>query len=252
VGDRRGEVELSPLEFEAHCRAARVLERRQGQPVLLAHADSAGAGLLTRIWYPQARWSSDRFWPHSERFRQAHRMLREVGIHVPREVAHGQVAGSGVRFVVHEALAGTPLKSMAPEAALRMLAGFVAELHAKGVYCRSLHLDNVLALDGGGLALLDVSDTKLLDRALPLRMRERNLGILCVHPADLEWMLDGRWSDLVMDYCRAAQLSLAQAAQMRDRVRVQMARRQAKRQRRNAVGTLAVDRQLGTLGGRRR
>jgi len=230
LGDRRGQIVLTPLEFDAHCRDARILERKRGRPTLLAHVDSDGTRLLTRVWYPKGRWSSDRFWPYSDRFRRALAALKERGIRVPVETAHGEVAGTGIRIVVHEALAGTPLRGLRPEPALKGLAGFLADLHARGVYCRGLHLGNVLALEGGGFGLSDVSDTRLLDRPLTQRMRERNLGILCVHPVDFEGMLDGRWSDLVMDYCRAASLSIDQAAQMRDRVRGQMERRQARRE----------------------
>jgi hypothetical protein len=234
LGDRSGEVELSPLEFEAHCREARVLERRQAQPVLLAHANAAGVALLTRVWYPKGPWTSDRFWPYSERFRQALGVLASRGIRVPHEVAHGRVTGAGVRFVVHERIDATPLRQLPPDIALRAMAAFAAQLHDKGVYCRSLNLGSVLALPGAGVALSDVSDTRLLGGPLPLRMRARNLGILCVNPSDHEWMQGGRWSDLVMAYCRAGSLSIAQAAHMLDSVRLQMARRQARRQGRGA------------------
>jgi hypothetical protein len=256
LADRRGEIEPSSLEFDSHCRDSRILERRKGQPVLLAHTDSTGARLLTRIWYPKGRWwSSDRIWPYSDRFRRALAILRERGVRVPEERSHGRIAGTAIRFVVFEALEGTSLRAALPAVDLKGVAAYVAELHAKGVYCRSLHLGSVIALDAGGYALVDVADTKLLDRSLPLRMRERSLGIFCAHPAELEYMLDGRWSELVMEYCRAARLTLTQSAAMLDRVRVQIERRRAKRERQRElqVPTVYRARELaGSPGARQR
>jgi hypothetical protein len=198
---------------------------------MLLHEDSTGARLVTKVWYPKRRWSSDRLWPYQDRFRRALRLLRERGFLVPVERAHGQVEGTGIRFVIYEWLDGTPLRSLGDEVRIRTLATFAADVHRRGVYFRGLHLGNIIVRPDGQLALLDVSDIRFLDRPLPLRMRVRNLGILCSHPEDLEFMLDGNWSDLVMAYCRAAEMSLADAAHVRDRVRIQMERRQAKRER---------------------
>ena len=255
LGDRRGELELSPVEFEMHLRETRILERKLGRPVLLGHTDSDGTRLLTRIWYPKGRWSSDRFWPYSVRFCNAARMLRDRGIHAPVTRAHGAIDGTLIRFAVFEEFEGTPLRLLQPAIDLRALAAYVAELHARGVYCRGLNLDSVFALKNGGFALQDVADTKLLDRPLPARMRERNLGILCANPVDLEFMLAGRWSDLVMAYCRAAGLTLRQSAGMLDRVRSEIDRRRAKRQGHDepaAIGAAAPPHLFGSNGPRRR
>jgi hypothetical protein len=235
LGDRRGELVLAPCDFDAHCREARVLMRRQGRPVLLEHTDSENVRLITRIWYPRGRWSSDWIWPYQERFRRALSSLEARGFSVPVERCGGRVAGLGIRFLIYRAPTGTSLRALLPRINLKTLAGYVASLHAAGVYSRSLHLGNVLARDDGGFAMVDVAATRILERPLSLRLRERNLGILCAHPQDLDFMLAGNWSDLVMEYCRAANLSLDQAASMRDRVRVQIMRRQARRRRLEAA-----------------
>jgi hypothetical protein len=254
LADRRGEIEASQQEFDAHCQDARILSRRKGLPAVLAHEDSAGTKLLTRIWYPKGRWSSDRIWPYSDRFRHALPPLRQRGLRVPTERVWGRVAGTGIRFVVFEALAGTPLRALGSALDLKALAGYLAELHARGVYCRSLNLGSVIALEEGGFALVDVADTKLLARPLPLRMRERNLGIFCTAPIDLDFMLHGRWSDLVMEYCRAAGLTITQSAAMRDRVRVQIERRRARREWRPAqrMPTVRHGELAGSPGSRHR
>lgn len=216
--------------------------------MLLAHVASDGSPLLTRIWYPKGRWSSDRLWPYSDRFRNSLRTMTARGIRVPVAVCYGTVTGTGVRFVVHEQLAGVPLRSLTPDQASKGMAAFAAHLHARGIYCRSLNLGSVLRLADGTHALADVADSRFVDGPLSLRMRERNLGILCVHPADVEWMREGRWSDLVMDYCRSANLTITQAARMRDRVHTQIRRRQLRRGR-GGIGAQA-DSLLQLLVGR--
>ena len=255
LGDRRGEILLSSAEFEAHCLEAQVLVRKIHGPGVLVHEDSAGTRLVTKVWYPRGRWSSDRIWPYSERFRRALGRLRALDVRVPQERAHGRVQGSAVRFVIYEWFEGTPVRSQLADVGLKAIAAYVAQLHAKGVYFRGLHLGSMLALKGGDFGLIDVCDTKFLDQPLPLRMRERNLGILCAHAADLAFMRDGNWSDLVMDYCRAANLNVTQAARMRDRVQVQMQRRIARHKRRRApaaLETLAAVNLLEPSGGPRR
>lgn len=249
IGDRRGEFSLTPQAFDNHCQEARVLACRQGRPSVLVHEDGSGGRVVTKVFYPRRSWPKGWLWPHSERFR---RMLRELavrGIAVPVERAAGRVTGTDIRLVTYEWLDGVDLRALGRQLPRRELAAFVADLHALGVYCRGLHLGNVVALVEGGFGLLDVTDTRLLDRPLPLRMRARNLGILCAHPEDIAVLEHGTWSDLVMDYCRAAGLSVAAAARLRDRVRMEVVRRSIRRQRTAGLGAGPL---IGVLSGRER
>jgi hypothetical protein len=131
--------------------------------------------------------------------------------------------------VIYEPLDGTPLRACYAAVDLGTLAAFVCDLHDRGVYFRGLHLGNVIRRADGGLGLIDVQDIRFFRRPLSRRRRERNLGILCSHPGDLAYMLDGHWSELVLEYCRAAGWSVARAARMRERVRLQIERRRARR-----------------------
>ena len=220
----------SPARFAAHCRTCTVLDSRYGEPVALGHVDEAGTPLVTRIWRRKGLLSSDVLRPYADRFRFALEELARRGVAVPACRAHGRVAQGEVRFVICEALNGTPLRRLDGQVEIKALAEFVAHLHQQGVYCRSLHLGNLVRLGDGGIGLVDVQDTRFCSGPLTLRQRERNLGILCSHPEDLAWMRQGgSWSELVMAYSRASHLSLAQAADLRERVRLQIERRGARR-----------------------
>lgn len=219
---------ISPELLDAVCEAGEVLETRLGRPVLISHCDPEGRPVVTRLWRRKRLFSSDRLWPYSERFVHAATALRRLGLEVPQIRASGRI-GSGLRFVTYEPVVGRSLRAAGPAVDRTALARFVLQLHDLGVYCRGLNLGNLVQLPDGRFGLVDVTQTRLQGRPLSRRERERNLGILCSHPQDLGVLAGGPWSELVMAYCRAADVSLACAAQMRERVRVQVERRRARR-----------------------
>lgn len=233
----RGGVELPPALFQRHCRESELLESwPDGRPRLLAHADRDGTLLLTRLWWPSGVLGRKAL-RRAERFRRRLDSLAARGVAVPAYRAHGRVPGAGVRFVVCERLQGPSLRELGQAFDLGELADFVVALHARGVYLRGLHLGNIIDRGDGGLGVVDVQDVRFRRRPLGLRMRERNLGILCSNPKDRVLMDGGQWSDLVMAYCRRAGMSVAEAAHMREMVAGQVARRRARRER---PGTVAL------------
>lgn len=239
LDDHRGALILPAAELAAHCNRSHVLCSKNGAPVVLEHADADGRCLITKIWRRRHLWSSDLVWPYHDRFRRALAELERLDVPVPRYRAHGRVAGGDQSFVVYERLEGTPLRDLGGRFDLKAFAAFVARLHDLGVYFRGLHLGHVIQLSDGRFGLIDVQDIKFLKHPLSRRMRERSLGILCSHPDDLVYM-NGHWSELVMAYCRASNCSLAQAADMRERVRLQMERRGARRAARRGLGVLEL------------
>jgi hypothetical protein len=231
AGAYSGRMTLTDAEFASYVDMGTVLARRGDRPVMLRHDDPGGGLLITRIWWPKGLITSAWLWPYHERFQRALTRLPELGFTVPVYRAHGRLSRGGSGFVVYERLAGVTLRNLGRDLDVRALGVLVAALHRAGVYCRGLNLGSVLRLDDGGLGLVDLQDVRFhaRQRPLPLRMRERNLGILCSHPHDAGLLEDGRWSELVMAYCRESGFSLDQAARLRDRVRLQMQRRRALR-----------------------
>ncbi len=224
----RGAVELTESLFERHCRTSEVIEQAtDGRPRLLCHEDALGVPLITKLWWPSGMLGRKSV-RRAEQFRNRLGSLAARGVSVPVYRAHGRT-GAGVRFVVYERLDGCCLRDLDGDFDLGELAEFVVALHARGVYFRGLHLGNVIARDDGALGVVDVQDVRLRRRPLGLRMRERNLGILCSHPRDRQYMDNGHWSELVMAYCRRAGMSVAEAAHMREMVAGQVSKRRARR-----------------------
>ncbi len=54
------------------------------------------------------------------------------------------------------------------------LAEFIADIHRKGVFFRSIHFANIIVLPNGTFGLIDVSDMRIKKRSLSFNMRLRN------------------------------------------------------------------------------
>ena len=64
---------------------------------------------------------------------------------------------------------------------------FFAELHDKGVFFRSIHLNNVIVSDDSNkLGLIDFADMKISSKGLSSAMRLRNFKHLTRYKADQE------------------------------------------------------------------
>ncbi|MEZ5559411.1 MAG: hypothetical protein R3E86_12825 [Pseudomonadales bacterium] len=224
---------ITRADFERLCRESRVVESHRQRPSVLEH-ELDGRALITKIWYPKGWLSSDRLRPYGLRFVRSAGRLRALGFPAPDVTAYGTVLDCAARYVTYAKLPGQPLRSLDARLDLEALATFAARLHEAGVYFRALHLGNLLHQPDGSLALIDVAATRFRRGALGLGQRERNLGALCAHPDDAEFWLEGRWSELVMAYARAAGFNLRQAARLRDRVGRQIRYRQRRRTRRGA------------------
>lgn len=75
-----------------------------------------------------------------------------------------------------ETLRGLMQQFSLPESAIPALGRYIAQLHARGVYFRSLHLGNVVLQPDGRLGLIDVLDCRFRWFGWPLTaaQRERN------------------------------------------------------------------------------
>ena len=81
--------------------------------------------------------------------------------------------------VVYPLLQGESLEKIAARDGIsdelyHKLAGFIAMLHARGVYFRSLHLGNILLSPDGEYSLIDVADMRFSSSSLRVDQRRRN------------------------------------------------------------------------------
>jgi tRNA A-37 threonylcarbamoyl transferase component Bud32 len=142
--------------------------------------------LSSALWYPYAR-----------RFADNAAALAALGIPCPRVLRVYSFPIIRTHVVHYLPLPGQTLRQAiqgtedqeALEALRRKLGAFVAQLHGKGVYFRSIHLGNVIVGEQGELGLIDIADMKIHKAALSRIHRKRNFGHLLRYRSDRTWLL---------------------------------------------------------------
>lgn len=166
---------MSEQEYNQLAQDATELERdRHGVKVLLT--PDRQIIKLIRI----KRWLSfSVIYPYSLRFWRNAKRLSAIGIpcvQVERVFYCYAIKRHGIIYPLME---GESLEKIAAQEGLsedlfQKLAEFIALLHRKGVYFRSLHLGNILLLPQGGFGLIDVADMRFSRFPLRVDQRRRN------------------------------------------------------------------------------
>ncbi|SDG58531.1 hypothetical protein SAMN05216603_102383 [Pseudomonas benzenivorans] len=162
--------------------------------------------------FRRKRWlSSAALYPYAQRFADNTRALERRSILCPKILNVFRIAQIQ-RDVVHYApLPGITLRQIDDEPTrsnLRPLIGeFIAQLHAKGVFFRSLHLGNIVLTPEGQLGLIDIADLRAQRSALGKFKRMRNFQHVLRDPRDQEWLLVDKGQVFFESYLRHAQLS---------------------------------------------
>lgn len=200
---------ISRAEFERLIAGAEILERQGGGLSALRTPD----GRIVKLWQRRRGLSSDRIWPYSRRFADNCRRLLRRGIAAPRIEHAYRIEETGEHILVYPLLAGTPLRKLAEKNALPLaeLARFYAALHDKGVLFRSIHLGNVIKLDVGSFALIDVTDVRFSRRSLQADERAQNLGYAWSYRGDKPYFTPAVSAELVRNYLALAQLGDTEA-----------------------------------------
>jgi tRNA A-37 threonylcarbamoyl transferase component Bud32 len=88
------------------------------------------------------------------------------------------------------------------------LGEFVAQLHARGVYFRSLHLGNIVLTPDHSLGLIDIADLKCQRRALSVGKRLRNFQHMLRYSQDRQWLLGDNSSEFLQSYLSSSGLKM--------------------------------------------
>lgn len=177
---------------------------------------------IVKLFRPRGRFSRTRLHPANERFTANAQALTDLGfatVVVQRLFVYPPMGCSGV---VYQALPGETLESHLRDAdsevLILRLGELMAKLHTSGVMFRALHLGNLLVASEGGLALIDVEETKLSRRPLGPWRRLRNFRHLLRREVDRRLLGKERFEQLVDGYLQNAVLSNAQQRTLRQRL----------------------------------
>ncbi|WP_395609448.1 O-antigen ligase family protein [Pseudomonas sp. B22129] len=197
---------LGAQALEALHKDAVIIEEDGLGPKVLRLADGSFLKLFrARRWY-----TSGGFNPYSERFASNSEQLRSLGIASPLilDLYHLRDGSSAVRYqplpglTLRQALQS--LDSSLRESLIERFGRFMAQLHERGVYFRSLHLGNVLLMDDGEFGLIDVADLRIYPSALRYTLRQRNLKHMQRYAQDRNWLFETHFAELTKGYASVA------------------------------------------------
>ncbi len=149
-------------------------------------------GRYLKLFRRKRLLSSATFKPYSRRFAENVARLQQLQIPTVKVLALYRIPELKRTAVLYAPLAGETIRQLIhslPQAERSELAEqlrtFIAELHQKGIYFRSLHLGNVIRTPEGTLGLIDVADMKFYRKPLSESLRRRNQKHLARYPEDL-------------------------------------------------------------------
>lgn len=179
---------LNHLAYLALREGARVIEADGSGDKVLILAD----GSMLKFFRRKRLISSALVFPYAKRFAGNAQALRQRHIPCPDVLAVYRVP-SIMRDAVHyQPLPGQTVRQLfsdAPTPGLRQeLGAFIAGLHAKGVYFRSLHLGNVVVTPERHIGLIDIADMTCQRRALSTSKRLRNFQHMLRYTKDVQWL----------------------------------------------------------------
>lgn len=212
VAQRRRSVLSMPVQslktetFEQLCSDAHVIEADGLGPKVLRLAD----GRFLKVFRPRRWYTSGSFNPYSERFASNAEQLRALGIPTPQILGlYGLSDGSSA--VIYSPLSGLTLRqalqsldSSLRESLIERFGQFMAQLHERGVYFRSLHQGNVLLMDDGEFGLIDIADLRIFPSPLRNALRQRNLRHMQRYPQDRAWLFETHFEQLAKGYASVA------------------------------------------------
>jgi RIO-like serine/threonine protein kinase len=130
-------------------------------------------GRFLKIFHTRRVAALARLLPAAQRFARNAELLRQQGIAAPHvSEVFWLDQQKGLSACLYQPLAGSSLEQILRDEPQRLeqllpeLADFIARLHARRIYFRSLHLGNILCLGNGQFGLIDFLD--LRRKALPL------------------------------------------------------------------------------------
>lgn len=185
---------MHPMEHSAY------LALRENATVL--EADGSGDkvllledGTILKLFRRKRLISSALLFPYAQRFADNIDALKKRGIPCPDVIATYRIASISRDAVRYTPLPGLTIRQVLKEhgesAPLRAELGtFIAHLHDRGVYFRSLHLGNVILTPESKLGLIDISDMKCQRRRLSDSKRLRNFQHLLRYKEDRAWLVE--------------------------------------------------------------
>ena len=211
---------LSAQDFEQLRAQATILEQDARGVKVLQLSD----GRIFKLFRVRRLLSLARIYSYARHFCRNADGLARLGIPTVKVVRLLHFTGSADTAVLYQPLLGRTLRQLAQAGELdnRLMADFgrfVADLHARGVYFRSLHFGNVVLTPDNALGLIDIADLKLYRHRLHVGHRARNFRHLQRLKHDWDMVATEAVQAFIEAYFAASDLSARDQATLRSKFR---------------------------------
>ena len=206
--------------YEALRAGAQVLEADGSGDKVLRLTD----GCILKLFRRKRLLSSALFYPYAQRFANNTRALQQRDIPCPRIIAVYRIPSIARDAAYYSPLAGETIRQLKlakqdADALRGRLGCFIAQLHEKGVYFRSLHFGNVVLTPENTLGLIDIADLSCQTAPLSQSKRRRNFSHLRRYPEDRQWLLGDDAGQAFFDGYRQGLPAGSQQAPLSERLR---------------------------------
>lgn len=213
---------LTQTQYAAMQQGARVLEQDERGPKVFLLTNQT----ILKVFRPRSRWSRDTLYSNARSFCRNAARLQTLGIPTVKILKLFHFKNSADTAVLYQPLAGVTLRDLLKQDAITpeictTLGTFIALLHQKGIYFRSLHFGNILLMPDQQIGLIDIADMNIYWWRLNVSTRIRNfLRIQKYHEDMLKLGQDNRLR--IMDaYVAHAGLNKNQSNSLLNRIRYQ-------------------------------
>jgi len=144
-------------------------------------------GRIAKLFRVKRRLSSARIFSYAKRFRRNSLILQKRGIQTITVDELVECKAIERQIVIYHYLAGETLSEIltdqpdSPELIVK-LAQYLAMLHARGIYFRSVHTGNIVRCENGELGIIDISDMRFSVFPLSVRKCARNFHHMLRYP----------------------------------------------------------------------
>ncbi len=165
----------SEQEYEELTGTGKVLEVHENIPKVIALSNNR----YFKAFFHKSWFSGSHIVSRADKFARNANKLKQKGITTISIENVFKLKKPTRHCVVYQGVPGTTLRQAlerSPRNAslCQQVGNYIAELHAKGIMFRSLHLGNVIVMPDNSLALIDISDMQVKHAALNRWQRERN------------------------------------------------------------------------------
>lgn len=169
---------ISSHEFNAFCNRSdlTLLKTTYNRPKLFESTQ----GDIVKVFYPRKkRFSSNKYKPYAIRFHTNAKRLQSLGFVTPIIKNMQHCPELNTYTISYEKIPGVDVRVLTTDGQrpeiMESVAAYIANLHEKGIFFRSVHLENLLHLNNGDFALLDIVDVQFKRPSLSIYLRYRNL-----------------------------------------------------------------------------